>query len=86
MMTAQEHATVYWAERPVKKWVVTLQGGGTNAITKWTRQVHVSARDSGRAIRCAVRSARANALVPSKPRYASARLATWLDLGCSPTQ
>jgi hypothetical protein len=72
----QDEANEYWASRPYKKFVVTLERGPR---VRPEREVkYVGARNSSTAIA----TARANAFTVKSPSRVACRLATAFDLGC----
>lgn len=89
-LMSQSEANAYWATREYKKWVVTLTGPKRTLSVlgrdgQWvTRRepkvatMYVSARDSVRAIACAL----LNCFEHERWIHQTARLATAQDLGC----
>jgi len=73
---SQEEAEAYWATRPYKKFVVTLERGPKRNPEREVK--YVGARNSSTAIACA----RVHAFVVKSPSRVSCRLATAFDLGC----
>lgn len=73
----QAEADAYWADKERKKYVVTLERG-----PEWKRPEreikYVTARSTDLAIRCA----KANATLITRPTRVYCRLATAQDLGC----
>lgn len=73
---AEQEAVDYWADKPWKKFVVTLERG--SKVRPEQEVKYVRARGSSQAIACA----RRNAMTVKNPSRVSCRLATAHDLGC----
>jgi hypothetical protein len=77
----QDEAVAYWADKPFKKYVVTLERGPRSKPERETK--YIGSRNGGSA---AIACAKANAMVVKNPTRVSCRLATAFDLGCSRTE